>query len=207
MRENPNTVALWDERYSTANRSTPEGALAALPTHAPLYKAIVDAMRHGAGEIDILDVGAGVGQVAHLFVQRYGLPKIASYTALDFSAVAHGAFLDAFGRFGNMRFVRENIGEAVLKDLAHRHSGFDLIVCAEVLEHLSDDEGVARGIRAALRSCGRAVVSVPSRPGIRLHLRHYDDAAFDARIGASMQPCRCQKIHIADRWIVGIFEA
>ena len=167
---NINTREYWDDRYK--GRNTPQDCLAKLPHHKPLYDAIVDRMRWGTGLVDILDLGCGPGQVAWLYVQRYGLPKIGSYTGVDFSEEAEKgwkAWTDPLR--ASFEFCRRDLWDpaAAFKDRLK----FDLIVCTEVLEHLTDDIGLVKAMRRLVKVGGRIVISVPVRPSIKSHLRHY----------------------------------
>jgi SAM-dependent methyltransferase len=47
-----------------------------------------------------------------------------------------------------------------------REGGFDTVVCLNVIEHVDDDVGALRNIRAALGPGGRAIVLVPQGPGL-----------------------------------------
>jgi glycosyltransferase involved in cell wall biosynthesis/phospholipid N-methyltransferase len=63
--------------------------------------------------------------------------------------------------------------------------GFDSVVCLNVIEHVDDDVGALRNIRAVLAPGGRAVVLVPSGPWnfgsldeVLGHKRRYTEAAL-----------------------------
>jgi len=63
--------------------------------------------------------------------------------------------------------------------------GFDSVVCLNVIEHVDDDVGALRNIRAALAENGRAIVLVPSGPWnfgsldeVLGHKRRYTEATL-----------------------------
>ena len=84
------------------------------------------------------------------------------------------------------RFVAADL-DALDLDLGR---SFDLIVCADVLEHLKDPRGCVRFVRAHLAEGGRAVLSTPERDNLRGrdcmgsphpdHVREWNAAEFRA---------------------------
>ena len=86
------------------------------------------------------------------------------------------------------RFVEADLDSLDL-DLGR---GFDLIVCADVLEHLEHPDGCVRFIREHLAAGGRAVLSTPERDHLRGldcmtsphrdHVREWNAAEFRAFI-------------------------
>lgn len=61
---------------------------------------------------------------------------------------------------------------------------FDLVICSEVLEHLSNDREAAQRLRALLEAGGHLIVTVPGGRMSRFdqaigHLRHYDRSSLE----------------------------
>jgi SAM-dependent methyltransferase len=54
------------------------------------------------------------------------------------------------------------VGDVETLDLAVEPGSFDVILCADVLEHLRDPESFLRRIRASLHAGGRLVLSTPN---------------------------------------------
>ncbi len=76
--------------------------------------------------------------------------------------------------------VRRVDVETVARE-ATNHAAFDAVVCCEVLEHVEDDRGFLRALRACLAPGGRLALSVPSRmkywsrhDEVVGHLRRYE---------------------------------
>lgn len=187
---NPNTAETWEQRYGPAGfRNSPMSVYERLkPTHAPLYDAILDRMRVPGGEVDILDVGAGPGVLAWLFLQRYGAPKIGRYVMLDHSDQAHRGAMGALSYHGVFDFRVVDLEKGV-PDIPS-----NLVVCVETLEHLTNDVLVVQGIRAAILYGGRIVISVPVSNRHWLHVRGYDkDAAF-GRIYENLKPMKSGEV-------------
>ncbi|MCB0881609.1 MAG: class I SAM-dependent methyltransferase [Thermoleophilia bacterium] len=105
---------------------------------------------------DALDAGAGAGSMSRALAARgYRV------TAVDGSegfAEHLGAVLGAASG-GPHRAVRGDMTALPVDD-----ASADLVVCAEVLEHLDDDVGAARELRRACRPGALVVVSVPAGP-------------------------------------------
>ena len=102
----------------------------------------------------MLDAGCGEGET--LARLGSGLPE--HVAAIDVSA-------DAVS-FTAQRFPSVEVSRQSLVDLPFADGSFDLVVCLEVLEHLSDpDSALAELARVA---SGHVIVSVPHEPWFRL---------------------------------------
>ncbi len=142
------------DREPGAHYWTPERLAAASFFQYPVYLLSRDLLR-SRGARSLLDVGSGPGtKLAELIAPLcpdlvlIDQPSSREIVARELpSAVFHGADLDAL-------------------DLDLGRS-FDLIVCADVLEHLKHPDGCLRFIRAHLAPGGRAVLSTPERDHLR----------------------------------------
>jgi SAM-dependent methyltransferase len=133
-----------------------------------LWTVIVDRVRH-AGIQRVLEIGCGPGQLAAFLLDQ----GVTSYTGLDFSPKA-------------IELARNNaprghftVGNALLPDI-HRQADHDLVICTEVLEHITDDLVVLSHFLPGKR----CLCSVPNFP-LESHVRHFKEAdAVRTRYGA-----------------------
>ncbi len=103
----------------------------------------------------VLDLGCGVGDVTRLLSGRAGL-----IAAVDASAAnARGAARNFItGGIGNARVM---VADGEL--LPFRSGSFDVVVLADVLEHIPGRQAALAEIRRTLREGGRLVCVTPSR--------------------------------------------
>lgn len=120
--------------------------------------------------IKILDYGSGVGTVDFYFASKgfniVGLEV--SRKAIDIS----GKSAEAIGLNKNIHFYNIN------KKL---YSKFDVIICSEVIEHISNDYGLLKKLFGLLKKRGYLILSTPSinAPLFRLNLLK----GFDNEVG------------------------
>jgi SAM-dependent methyltransferase len=125
-----------------------------------LWTVIVDRVRH-AGIQRVLEIGCGPGQLAAFLLDQ----GVTHYTGLDFSAMAIEL---AKKNSPRGQFV---VGNALLPGI-HQQVEHDLVICTEVLEHITDDLVVVGHFRPGKR----CLCSVPNFP-YDSHVRHFADAA------------------------------
>lgn len=126
---------------------------------------------------DVLDVGSGEGYGAAILA---GVARQVTGVELDAAAVQHAQRHHARP---NLRFLQ---GDALALPL--QQHAVDVVVCFEVLEHLTGQEALLAEIRRVLRPGGLLVISTPDRlvysaPGREPnphHLRELTEAEFDA---------------------------
>jgi len=176
-RENP--VPRSFDREQGVRYWTEERLAAASYFQYPVYLLCRDLLRT-RGARSLLDVGSGPGtKLAELIAPLCAdlvlvdQPSSREIVARELpSAAFYGADLDAL-------------------DLDLGRS-FDLIVCADVLEHLKHPDACVRFIRAHLAAGGRAMLSTPERDHLRgrdcmtsphpEHVREWNTAEFRAFI-------------------------
>jgi SAM-dependent methyltransferase len=143
----------------------------------PVYELCRDLLRAGAAR-SFLDVGSGPGtKVAELIA-----PLCSDLVLVD----QPSSRAIVARELRSARFVEADL-DALDLDLGR---GFDLIVCADVLEHLMRPDGCVRFIREHLNAGGRAVLSTPERDHLRgrdcmtsphpEHVREWNAAEFRA---------------------------
>jgi SAM-dependent methyltransferase len=105
----------------------------------------------------VLEIGAGIGNLTLNLVPRQ------VYWATD----VNSDYLGSLARMqANRPYLRVAYTDASQRDTYPKSQRFDSVICLNVVEHLADDVGALRNIREALEPGGRAIVLVPSGPGI-----------------------------------------
>jgi len=172
-RENANPRSF--DREPGARYWTRERLAASSFFQHPVYRLCRDLLRSRRAR-SFLDVGSGPGtKVAELIA-----PTCSDLVLIDqpsIRAIAEQCVPSA-------RFVEADL-DALDLDLGR---SFDLIVCADVLEHLKHPDECLRFIRAHLAPDGRAVLSTPERDHLRgrecmqsphpEHMREWNTAEF-----------------------------
>ncbi|MGH7272049.1 MAG: class I SAM-dependent methyltransferase [Polyangiaceae bacterium] len=138
----------------------------------------------------VLEVGCGEGLLAHHLVTRTRRPDRFVACDIDVGKIRPG--IDP----------QIEIVEASISELPFGDHSFDLVVCCEVLEHLSDPE---RGFAEVARVAGRAVIaSTPREPLWRIlnmargkylaslgntpgHVQHFSGRALERLIQKSLR--------------------
>ena len=119
----------------------------------PIYDTVLVAARsHARG--DVLDFGAGSGTVAALLA---AVPDVDAVTAADLASY------DGVAMPSKVRWLRADLNEPL--PLPER--SFDLIVAAEIIEHLENPRAVAREWFRLLRPGGLLVMSTPNVECVR----------------------------------------
>lgn len=116
---------------------------------------MADTIRPYVGD-RVLEIGAGIGNLTTNLVPR------SVYWASD----VNPHYLDRLNKLKSSRpylhvgFTDASAVETFPKD------EFDTVICLNVVEHLEDDVKALRNIRSSLTKDGRAIVLVPSGPGL-----------------------------------------
>lgn len=144
---------------------SPERLADATAYQRPVYELCRDLLRQHAGR-SVLDVGSGPGTK---------LAELVAPICRDLVLIDHPSLRALVERqLPDARFVAADL-DALDVELGRR---FDLIVCADVLEHLAHPDACARFIRDHLAEGGRAVLSTPERDYLRgrdcMHSPHPD---------------------------------
>jgi ubiquinone biosynthesis O-methyltransferase len=106
-----------------------------------------------AAGVRVLDVGCGEG---------YGAAELARHAsavlAVDYSPAAIAHAREKY-QLPNLRF---EVMDALELERG-QFTGFDLVTCFEVIEHIEDDRRLMSGLAGALRPGGRLYLSTPNR--------------------------------------------
>jgi len=137
-----------------------------------------------------LDLGTDNGVIGWLFRQRGG-----AWSSADLTSHAVHA---------TQRVLGEEVRELTGSHLPYADATFDLIVVADLLEHVSDDRGLLAEIARCLKVGGRAVLNVPRLeprgvlPALRRALGLTDEwhghlhAGYDAQSLRALLPATLQ---------------
>jgi glycosyltransferase involved in cell wall biosynthesis len=123
---------------------------------APRFtKWMADTIRPYVGE-HVLEIGAGIGNLTANLVPR------SEYWASD----VNPQYLDRLNKLTVTRpYLRVGYTDAGAGETFPPEE-FDTVICLNVVEHLEDDVRALRNIRTSLAKDGRAVILVPSGPGL-----------------------------------------
>ena len=151
---------------------------------APRFNAwMADTIRPFCGQ-RILEIGSGTGNLTKRLIPRD------QYVASDINPLYLQTLegLTADRPYLDVTLTDVTRGET-FPQLA---AGFDTVVCLNVVEHVEDDVGALRNIRAVLAPAGRAIVLVPQGPEVfgtldevLGHRRRYTIASLHALAAAA----------------------
>ncbi|MDD4878246.1 MAG: class I SAM-dependent methyltransferase [Candidatus Nanoarchaeia archaeon] len=117
----------------------------------------------------ILDIGCGNGFITKEIAKAFPKAKI---TAVDIEREKID-YADRYNSSGNIKYITGNIF-----NLPFKKSSFDLVICNEVLEHISDYKKAIEILAMLSSKC--LLVSVPNEPLFRIatfmrgrHLRRF----------------------------------
>tara|TARA_Y100001968_G_scaffold228466_1_gene211264 strand:+ start:1694 stop:2392 length:699 start_codon:yes stop_codon:yes gene_type:complete len=99
----------------------------------------------------VLDVGCGNGMVGASIKNKYPDCKV---IGLEFSKTAADIASHSLDEVWRLNLNDLNPGEI--------KGDFDLIICADIIEHLLDPENFLKILRTKIRSNGKAVLSIPN---------------------------------------------
>lgn len=132
----------------------------------------------------ILDVGVGMGRILARFdeLDCYGVD-------VSFAYLRRGAKVGIRPAF------------AMAEDLPYSDGLFDMVVCADVLEHVTNLDAVLRSIRRVLRPGGTAILRVPvdEHPGPDgeygpIHLRSFSESEIISAAAQIGNVCEVQLV-------------
>lgn len=113
----------------------------------PAHRVVVSCVNKGSR---VLELGSATGYMTRALVESRG----ATVTAVE---IDHEAYLEAASIAD--RAIEADLNEIDALDLG---SDFDVVICADILEHLLDPEAALRSLASRLAPRGRVVVSIPN---------------------------------------------
>jgi glycosyltransferase involved in cell wall biosynthesis len=124
---------------------------------APRFtKWMADVIRPYVGHT-VLELGAGTGNLTLQLIPRE------LYWASDINPL-YLIYLQSLGQ--NRPYLRVGYTDGQRSDSYPKEHKFDTVICLNVIEHLPDDSGAVQNIREVLKAGGRAIILVPSSPGL-----------------------------------------
>jgi SAM-dependent methyltransferase len=137
------------------------------------------ARQYAGRAASILDVGCGQGELLRQISEAIPGAKVYGADVSEQSLVDSRRRNPTFDLFA-LDLTHERFAE----QYPTRLSGFDFVVCSEVLEHIPDDGLAARHLHDLLRPSGVAVVTVPGGKMSAFdkvigHQRHYTPSSLE----------------------------
>jgi 2-polyprenyl-3-methyl-5-hydroxy-6-metoxy-1,4-benzoquinol methylase len=153
------------------------GGISSDAIYAAIEQVIGDKDLHGA----VLDYGAGVG---HLTRRLLELHRFDSVTGADLMGCADQLV-------GRVRWIQHDLSHS----LPNRDEEFDLVVAAEVIEHLENPRFTVREIFRLLKDGGWAILTTPNNESLRAllalvlrgHFVAFGDTCYPAHITAVLR--------------------
>jgi len=115
--------------------------------HGWIYDMMKDHIRGDR----LLEIGAGVGNLTRLLIQRGGHLTCTDVNPRNLEELAVA--------FPGVHIVLDDLAETRLEET------YDTIACVNVLEHIADDVRALRNLRRLMAADGRLVLLVPAVPG------------------------------------------
>ncbi|GAC1654821.1 MAG: hypothetical protein NVS9B1_06650 [Candidatus Dormibacteraceae bacterium] len=118
----------------------------------PAIRRLLARVPVSPGPLRVLNAGAGEGLLSDLLLD---LAEVQQLVELDPAYASHPRPVSD---------PRQSIVAASITDLPQPDASFELVVCTEVLEHITDDRRAIAELARVLTPGGRLVISVPTPP-------------------------------------------
>jgi len=167
----PTSSAILEHRAKAAELS---GGTSGNAIYALIERVIAERGLHGR----ILDYGAGVGQLTRRLL---ALERFDSVSATDIMAMPPDLG-------GKAAWIEQDLNLPI----SGHHEAFDVVVAAEVIEHLENPRFMLREIVRLLRPGGTAIVTTPNNESwrsliallVRGHFVEFGEGGYPAHITA-----------------------
>jgi 2-polyprenyl-3-methyl-5-hydroxy-6-metoxy-1,4-benzoquinol methylase len=128
------------------------------PIHQAVARALLKATASRSGELQLLDIGAGRGELITLLGERMKIKaRVCDYHVERF------ALKDVETRQINLNLER----------LPYAESSFDVVTCSEVIEHLENYRELFRQVYRILKPGGLLVVTTPNVLNLKSRIRFF----------------------------------
>ena len=117
---------------------------------------------------DILDLGCGEGDDIFCLNSKYGVGYGLTFSGVDKNAEKI-EFCEARKNFRGDENVRFYVGDVTKLEL--KDSSYDLVICSEVIEHLTRPLDAIKEIKRVLKNGGAAIVSTPNKSNPMVRVR------------------------------------
>ena len=133
---------------------------------------------------EIFEVGCGIGTFTERFIEG-----TARYTAVD----VREDYVSAVNRrFGHVAGFNALVCDATAVDNGSELSGYDTVICLNVLEHVQEDEAALKAFNRLLAPGGALLLQVPAHQSIYSqldanihHYRRYSRSSLGGKLKAA----------------------
>ena len=161
-------------------------------SHAAIYESILNLIRHLGARGSALDFGAGQGVLTNRLGATGQFDEVTGVDLMERPPSLDPSF------FWRQQDLNESLGDSV----SEWNEKFDLIVAAEVIEHLENPRAVVRACRSWLKPGGILIMSTPNNESWRAllslvfrgHFVDFLDNSYPAHISALLA-CDMQRIY------------
>jgi 2-polyprenyl-3-methyl-5-hydroxy-6-metoxy-1,4-benzoquinol methylase len=153
------------------------GGISSDAIYAAIYRVIISRQLQG----NVLDYGAGVGNLSRrlLYLQRFGHVSAADILPASPDLV------------GKVKWIQQDLNST----LENHDEFFDVVIAAEVIEHLENPRAMVRDLYRILRPGGTAIITTPNNESwrailallIRGHFVFFGDTSYPAHIVALLR--------------------
>ena len=150
---NANTQKYWDTRYSKEEKDKFQNR-----NYEKLHEKVLTLCPDRS---KVLDVGCGGG----ILLKKAKDKKICEVYGVDFSSVA----VNVCKKNGL------NVIQSKLPDIPYTDNSFDVVICSEVLEHLSEPEKTIKQMLRVLKPNGTFIITVPYEEEDNTNLEHVNN--------------------------------
>jgi len=170
--KNLNTLEYWEEFFTIKRKPSRFNKMAFHDRGEVIINTIIGEL---SKEDSILDVGAGLGAIIR---QCLAKKKDLKFTAADFSP-------------NGIKYIKEELKipayvADITKELPFADNSFDVVICAETLEHLEDPLSALEKLKRIARK--KVIVTVPYDENIidriisTSHLWSFSEKDFKGRV-------------------------
>lgn len=193
IRKNINTEIFWNVRYAHLDVRKVIGG-----HHRKLYELVVDFI-FNTKHNNIIDFGCGIGSIPYLLNKRKFQFENRRYVGVDFSAAGLKKIKKILSSFE----IHKSRIDVLIREIdGLKYNSFDVALCIEVLEHLTDYRIALLNCRKFINKNGVVIISFPIIPiKIASHVRMCISIKEmeESLLAVGLQPFAVSTI---DRWCI-----